>query len=291
MLFGLAESRWVVNLLPILWQMLTRAGSYTGYSKSSGLVSRSEMHMLALFADGAPVWVAIVGPFIGVAATLLLAYLKRTRGQYVVATEIASSSLVGVAKTIRHRISVRLDDEPVQDLSQIELRVTNTGLSALRDIRITLDFGSSTKVLDCEITPNELAIRTIPAPHHTVELVIPSLNSEPLHREALTLKIVCDGPTRNFEIRGRGDGWTVRKTSQIESIRMTNRLIQYGSIALSITASILTIIYMEEHGIGRNEWSWRVFWAMLPLMIFFVAHMLTLRWLLRRSLRTWRSPF
>ncbi len=177
------------------------------------------MSQVVLLAEAAPLWTVFFGPLLGASVALFAVWLKRARGTYIEAAEVRSSSLVDIAPTVRERIKVFLDEEPVIQLGQIELRVINTGIDVLKDVRIVLEFPEATRVLDCHLNPANVASSTIPGPFRTIEINIPVINSYRLHKDEIFIKAVCDGPIRGWKVKGRGENWSVHKTS-MNSIAM-----------------------------------------------------------------------
>jgi hypothetical protein len=81
-------------------------------------------------------WMTILGPIggalISALGALLIWWLNKKRPQHVDVLEIHRASLVDIASPVRSRIAVTFDGNPVKDLSQIALRITNSGADVLK---------------------------------------------------------------------------------------------------------------------------------------------------------------
>lgn len=212
-------------------------------------------HVLLGESVPAPTWTYVVGPIIGAAVTLLGFWLKRLRGQKVLVTELTGNSLVSVSPSVLSRIKITLDDHPVANLSQVYFRVGNSGSDTLKDVELVLDFGSITRVLDCEIQPAALATKTIPSPHNLVRILIPYLNSTRLHNEQLEVKVVCDGLPTDLRITGRGAGWTVQVSTEQDRERFWS-ILSFGLFLVTFAFFVLFTWFFEAvTGLNKNDGS------------------------------------
>jgi hypothetical protein len=235
-------------------------------------------------------WGRIVGPTVGATITgfvaLLIWWLNRKRPNRVEVREIELTSLLRVADTIRPRITATLDGHRIAKLSQMEVAITNASAETLRDISLTFRFPGETRVLECEISGTSGDHNIGSSAELTVS--IPFLNAHRHHGDVVTAKILCDGNAEAFTVLGRGDGWSVWRTT-IDSVIRARMAV--GLVA-SVTLLIATLLYMRwlraAFGVTGDELSSRALAGLLPAIVLVSAgQYLIMRWL-RRSIRRLR---
>jgi hypothetical protein len=243
-----------------------------------------------LLADGPPDgtsgWFTIVGPLGGAAITavgaLLIWWLNRKRGQYVTVLEEGRVSLLRIAEDVRQRIITTLDGKVVADLSQIAVRITNSGTEILRNLELQFDFGPETTVLQIEVTPPSHAIVSEAGPH-VIKLAIPYLNSSRFHADTIHVTVVCDGTVELLAVHGRGEGWSVRWRKGVALLRLATIKYFITMLALVLTSTLYVFIATFAWGISPNEWSWRAAGVSLPPFFIFVGVFFVLQvWFVRK---------
>src|SRR5438552_592464 len=86
---------------------------------------------------------AIGGSIITVLGGFLLAWWNRGRPKQVKVRETQRVSLLRIAKSVRPHIQVTLKGKPIQNLSAIELAVTNGSYETIKDIILKAEFPSN----------------------------------------------------------------------------------------------------------------------------------------------------
>ena len=69
---------------------------------------------------------------------------------------------------------------------------------------------------------------------------IPYLNSHKDHKDAIDLKIVCDGLLDPLDISGRGEGWSVKYKDRFQESRRRRMITS----VVQVICGVLILIYM-----------------------------------------------
>jgi hypothetical protein len=150
---------------------------------------------------------SVAGAALTACVAVLLWWLNRKRPALIECRELAASSLVRVYGD-RDQIAVSYKGQSVARLSQLELRLVNSGSEPITSATVNLSFAADTRVL--QFTTSDTACAgEITAPNE-VKFEIPLLNPFRPHKHKIDVAVVCDGSVLDVKAHGQGQGWSVR---------------------------------------------------------------------------------
>lgn len=219
-----------------------------------------------LSSDAAAGWVVA---FL-TAAAFVVSVKRRKRPGRIVIRDVERSSLVRVRSSVLSRISVEFDGHPVANLGQLDFLLSNDGSTVIREARITVEFPSSTSVLEAAQLPDDSDVRiecTLAA--SDVSVRIPYLNPYRDHSHAIRMSLIVDGVDQEATIRGSGEGWSVRhlKLPSRAEFQHRGRNLALSLIGLSFVIPVYGWGLNRYFGYGWDEMSWRVWAAFAPLFL------------------------
>lgn len=157
-----------------------------------------------------------VGAIVTGSVAILLWFLNQRRASYIEVRDVEHLSLVRVDRKIGERIEAKLDGVPVNNLSEFEVEIRNSSKEVISNIElcVTLDEGEELKDYrvagahaECQIaSPMKLIIR------------IPFLNPYKGHSEVVNVFLLCTGVRPNYQVNGRGVGWSARRMTFRDTI-------------------------------------------------------------------------
>jgi len=211
------------------------------------------------------------GWLVGIVSLIgLLVIFAKKKAQRLVYKEIRTTSLVRIKETVREKIAVSFNNEPVENLAQIETEIYNEGTRVIKDILLTFKYPKGTKVLDVpsEVTPDDMKVEKV-IEGRQVQVKIPYLNPLRQHKHKVRLATVVDGKVENIKVTGGGEGWSIRRIMLPSARRLTFRLgvisvLWFAFLVLSFPYS--RIIVQGVFGIDPMEISVRAFLAFLPFI-------------------------
>jgi hypothetical protein len=152
------------------------------------------------------------GSAIIVSGTLFLWWRNRKPPSHIDVSDVATSTLLGIADSFQSRVSAFFEDQRVGTLSQITIEVTNSGLDEIEDALLTFQFPDVSKLLESEVSGVRGLSSSIDG--KSLSVGIPLLNGFRDHRETVIVKALCDGNPSTFAVEGRGKGWSARRVKR-----------------------------------------------------------------------------
>ncbi len=196
--------------------------------------------MPILAADPAD-WSAVYGAAVGATITGLFAvfvwWLGRRRPNKVLVREAGVTSLVRIAKSVRADIATTFKGSAVTNLSQVEFNIQNVGHDPIESVALIFTLPADTAILGHETGGPDGRTSGVLRGPAILEISLRYLNPYRDHREAVTLKIVCDGPVAGWTVAGSGRGWSTQSRRLADDERRGWRLT-YGFIALALAFAI-----------------------------------------------------
>lgn len=227
-----------------------------------------------LYTNAPAAWISTL------VATVTCVYVlwSRKRPNIIIVQDITHSSLIRVWPSIREKIKLTFNDQPITTLGQIDLKVFNNGSDVIKDSSFEIMLPKDSKILGAEIEPQD-AIPKTAIKDNCVVVAIQHLNPAREHDQFVYVSILVDGETSPLKVTGSGMGWS---SCHLPIPTERQSVIQMAIFFAFLI--VITLIYGKfvkmSFGIGIDEISIRAFISAIPLLLLFIAVMiLRPRWL------------
>lgn len=183
-------------------------------------------------------WTVVILMVIG----LILKWLLRKKPKIVFCKEINTKSLT-LFEEDEKRLKIYFDKKPIDKPFNLLLALYNKGTEVIKDIKLTFQFASKTKVIDAsfeDIESEEKLNKKIIG--NQIVLNIPFLNPIRPHNHMIRADILCDGDTDGYKVTGSGVGWSV-KTIRLPSIQQLKTKL-WLTLLLMIPAFIIFGLFL-----------------------------------------------
>lgn len=124
--------------------------------------------------------------------------------------ELPSVSFVHVEPAMRHRITTTFDGRSISALTVIEFELYNEGSEHIQNAALTVTLPAGTSVLQAHLYPRDSGPKCAVGEDNLINVLLPYMNPFRDHKQLLRLMILADGETRPTQIKGSGEGWSVR---------------------------------------------------------------------------------
>lgn len=207
----------------------------------------------------------------------------RKKPNKIIIQDITQTSLVRVWPSVKSKISLTFDGQPITSLGQVDLEVSNEGSEVIKDPLFVIALPKSSNVLDVLLSPQSTGA-TKSIENNTVTISIPHLNPIREHGQLLFVSILVDGKTGPLKVTGTGEGWSTRHLSLPTEKEIKSRSFMFfGFMATSILVFFFYGKFLEANfGIRPEEVSFRAFMAALSLFLpIIIVMFLFARWYFR----------
>jgi hypothetical protein len=233
-----------------------------------------------LFSDAGAGWIFGLVSLI----VLIISALRRKAIQRVIFQELSRRSLVLISEQIRNKINISFDNQPVENLSQLQANVINGGLDIIKEPTLKIYVPGAKKFLDVSIE-GEFGSQsaTFIVNDKNVEIKLPFINPVKQHSHRIIISLLMDGDMEGLQVRGNGEGWSIQH--EMLGRRLKRHL--KASLALYWLVCLVYIAYgfifvPRTFGISVTEWSWRALVVTSPFLLTFA---LLLVWTIRLARR------
>jgi hypothetical protein len=174
-----------------------------------------------------------------------IAFARRKRASRITVVQIERASLVRRRSAYSDLIDVTFAGDPVNNLGETQILVTNEGSEVIRNIVLTMSFPTTTKVLHAiphsttdEETPAGWQLETA---DHELTLRLPYLNPFKEHKHGCRLSLFVDGFANGMTVSGGGAGWSV---SYLPALSPKQELRNArATLWFAVGASALGVVY------------------------------------------------
>lgn len=249
-----------------------------------------------MIPDSLPQWLYTNAPAAWISAvvavvTCVYVLWSRKKPRRLLVRYLASSSLVRVWPSVKKKIDIRFDGQAIRTLTQVDLEIMNEGSEAIASAGFTITLPPKSRILDILVTPQEFKTSAT-YDDRVVSMSLPYINPFRDHKQVCVVSILADGSMYPLEVRGGGEGWSVRHIP-----RPTQRRVKYVFALFVLTMLVLVaslfyyLSYLEEaYGIRQSEISLRALKAFIPAGVVIVCVM-SMFWLwATRSLGFMKLP-
>lgn len=202
----------------------------------------------------------LTGIILGIAATALVGryYFRRTvERELTPFVHLHSLVLAGIDSDYRKDLKILFHDEPVEDLTHLQLLIANTGTRAIRDCiqPLTIFFPKKVSVMEYAIlhkNPNELQVRLArqkkdEGKQESVQVEFPLLN----RGDFFLLKFLLKGAVKPFDVECRITVDDLPPKLRVEwlppsATKKEKAAIEWSAfwVGLGVTAAAAGFVYM-----------------------------------------------
>jgi|ERR1019366_4137647 hypothetical protein len=111
-----------------------------------------------LYTNAPAAWIAAL------AATTGLLLQLRKRPKRLVIRETRNSSLIHVWPTVRSKVKITFNDQPIETLGQIGGEIFNEGSDTIQRPTFTLTLPSTAAILDAQVSPEDSVVSKLKCP-------------------------------------------------------------------------------------------------------------------------------
>lgn len=235
-------------------------------------------------------WMQTNAPAAWISALVAIGLLVRSRKKpkKLVFREVINTSVVSIWPSVRDKVKMTFDGEPIERLGQIQGEIYNSGSDTIQNPAISLTLSEDSVVLGVLLTPQDFDTEKIIS-RNTVTITFPYLNSVRDHRQIVKVSLLVDGPTEVIAVKGGGEGWSVRHLSlpskKAEAYRV---LAGFIGLCLGMLGSFCVGFYTHTRARGilgsvafRDMFLAALSALSIPTVLIIAVVIIGWRWLLR----------
>ncbi|MGA9349654.1 MAG: hypothetical protein WBW48_12745 [Anaerolineae bacterium] len=220
-----------------------------------------------LFSEAGAGWIFGVVSLVA----LIITHLRKARPSRLVFHETRNIEPVKIRESMRDRINIQFDGELVENLSQVEADLMNSGGAVIESPEITVTFPSEVRILDALLVDKPTG-GSVAFEENKASIRLPFLNPHREYQHVERVSFTLSGKADRLLVEGMAPGWSVRHLripTEKERTRTAMRwLVGFGA------AMLLFVVYGflvdRWFGIPMSEVSLRAFIYYLPAILAWV---------------------
>lgn len=154
------------------------------------------------------------------------------------------------------RLKMQWDDRPVKDVRLVSYKILNEGSETINSAEFILTLPSGTTILQAAVASEDHRAKC-ETRENEVRVCLPYVNPFREHEHSYELYLMTDGKFQQAEVRGSGEGWSLRY-STVNDPRDRRRLFLTIGIVGAVFGLAVNIYFFILRAALRHGLSWPI---------------------------------